>query len=166
AAHKKSIFSRTADVCLVSASILIGHATGSLQFDTIARFAARAGSLPVSLQIAAWLIVMAVVLKSAHFPFHGWLIQVMEAPTPVSALMHAGVVYSGAIIALRTSPLLVREPGPLLALGVVGLVTVVIASLVMTTQTAVKSMLAWYTAAQLGFMSLELGLGLFALALL
>ena len=167
AAHKKSIFSRTAaDLCLISATILIGHATGSLQFDNIARFAARSGSLPVSLQIAAWLIVLTVVLKSAHFPFHGWLIQVMEAPTPVSALMHAGVVYSGAIIALRTSPLLVRDPTALLALGVVGLVTVVIASLVMTTQTAIKSMLAWSTVAQLGFMSLELGLGLFALALL
>jgi NAD(P)H-quinone oxidoreductase subunit 5 len=166
AAHKKSIFSRTADLCLIVATILIGHATGSLQFDKIARFAARSGSLPVSLQIAAWLIVLTVVLKSAHFPFHGWLIQVMEAPTPVSALMHAGVVYSGAIIALRTSSLLVRDPTALLALGVVGLVTVVIASLIMTTQTAIKSMLAWSTVAQLGFMALELGLGLFALALL
>lgn len=166
AAHKKSIFSRTADLCLVLATILIGHGVGSLQFDAIRQFAERVGSLPVSLQAAAWLIVGAVILKSAHFPFQGWLIQVMEAPTPVSALMHAGVVYSGAIIALRTSPLLVREPDALLFLGVVGLVTVVIASLVMTTQTAIKSMLAWSTTAQLGFMSLELGLGLFPLALL
>lgn len=166
AAHKKSIFSRTADLCLVLATILIGQGVGSLQFDAIRRYAEQAGSLPISLQIAAWLIVVAVVLKSAHFPFQGWLIQVMEAPTPVSALMHAGVVYSGAIIALRTSPLLVREPDALLFLGAVGLLTVVIASLVMTTQTAVKSMLAWSTTAQLGFMSLELGLGLFPLALL
>lgn len=166
AAHKKSIFSRTADLCLVLASVLIGHATGSLQFNEIARFAAQSGSLPVSLQVATWLIVLTVVLKSAHFPFHGWLIQVMEAPTPVSALMHAGVVYSGAIIALRTSPLLIRDPDSLLVLGMMGLVTVVIASLVMTTQTAIKSMFAWSTTAQLGFMSLELGLGLFTLALL
>lgn len=166
AAHKKSIFSRAADLCLISATILIGHTTGSLQFAKVAQFVAKPGGLPVSLQIAAWLIVLTVVLKSAHFPFHGWLIQVMEAPTPVSALMHAGVVYSGAIIALRTSPLLVRDPAPLLTLGVVGLMTVIIASLVMTTQTAIKSMLAWSTVAQLGFMSLELGLGLFALALL
>ncbi|WP_197495879.1 proton-conducting transporter transmembrane domain-containing protein [Acidihalobacter yilgarnensis] len=166
AAHKKSIFSRTADICLVLATILIGHSVGSLQFDVISQFAKRTGSLPVSLQVAAWLIVGAMILKSAHFPFQGWLIQVMEAPTPVSALMHAGVVYSGAIIALRTSPLLVREPDALLFLGAVGLLTVVIASLVMTTQTTIKSMLAWSTTAQLGFMSLELGLGLFPLALL
>ncbi|MBW9255880.1 MAG: NADH-quinone oxidoreductase subunit L [Acidithiobacillus ferriphilus] len=166
AAHKKSIFSRTADLFLVAATVLIGQQVGSLQFSAIRHFAEQAGNMPSVLQLAAWLIVGAVILKSAHFPFQGWLIQVMEAPTPVSALMHAGVVYSGAIIALRTSPLLVRVPDALLFLGLVGLATVVIASLVMTTQTAVKSMLAWSTTAQLGFMSLELGLGLFPLALL
>ncbi|MHB0889057.1 proton-conducting transporter transmembrane domain-containing protein [Acidithiobacillus sp.] len=166
AAHKKSLFSRTADLCLVGATILVGQAIGSLQFEAVRSFAQQTGSLPTSLQVAAWLIILAVILKSAHFPFQGWLIQVMEAPTPVSALMHAGVVYSGAIVALRTSPLLVRVPDALIFLAAVGLLTIVVASLVMTTQTAVKSMLAWSTTAQLGFMSLEIGLGLFPLALL
>ncbi|MHB8353852.1 MAG: proton-conducting transporter transmembrane domain-containing protein [Burkholderiales bacterium] len=166
AAHKKSLFTRTADLCLVSATVLIGQQLGSIQFSAIRHFAGQAGSIPVSLQMAAWLIVAAVILKSAHFPFQGWLIQVMEAPTPVSALMHAGVVYSGAIVALRTSSLLVRVPDALIFLGAAGLATVIIASLVMTTQTSIKSMLAWSTTAQLGFMSLELGLGLFPLALL
>ncbi|WP_291521683.1 proton-conducting transporter membrane subunit [Acidithiobacillus sp.] len=166
AAHKKSIFSRTADLCLLTATVLVGQDVGSLQFDALREVAQRAGGLPLTLQVAAWLIVAAVILKSALFPFQGWLIQVMEAPTPVSALMHAGVVYSGAIVALRTSPLLVQVPSALLFLGAAGLLTVLIGSLVMTTQTAVKSMLAWSTAAQLGFMSLELGLGLFPLALL
>lgn len=166
AAHKKSLFSRTADLCLVGATVLVGQTVGSVQFEAIRSYCERVGSLPVSMQVAAWLIVLAVILKSAHFPFQGWLIQVMEAPTPVSALMHAGVVYSGAIVALRTSPLLVKEPNALLFLAAIGLLTIAIASLVMTTQTAVKSMLAWSTTAQLGFMSLEIGLGLFPLALL
>ncbi len=166
AAHKKSLFTRTADLCLVLASVFIGQQIGSLQFAAIRHFVEQSGSIPLSLQISAWLIVFAVILKSAHFPFQGWLIQVMEAPTPVSALMHAGVVYSGAIIALRTSPLLIRVPHALVFLGFIGLVSVIIASLVMTTQTSIKSMLAWSTTAQLGFMSLELGLGLFPLALL
>ena len=166
AAHKKSIFSRTADLCLLAATVLVGQGVGSLQFAALHEVAQRAGGLPLSLQVAAWLIVAAVILKSALFPFQGWLIQVMEAPTPVSALMHAGVVYSGAIVALRTSPLLVQVPNALLFLAAAGLLTVVIASLVMTTQTAIKAMLAWSTVAQLGFMSLELGLGLFPLALL
>lgn len=166
AAHKKSLFTRTADLCLVAATLLIGHSVGSLQFVAIRSFVEQAGTIPMSLQVAAWLIVAAVFLKSAHFPAHGWLIQVMEAPTPVSALMHAGIVYSGAIVALRTSALLIRVPDALLILGLAGLTTVMIASLVMTTQTSIKSMLAWSTTAQLGFMSLELGLGLFPLALL
>lgn len=166
AAHKKSLFSRTADICLVGAAVLVGQTIGSLQFEAIRSFAEQSGVLPTSLQVAAWLIVFAVILKSAHFPFQGWLIQVMEAPTPVSALLHAGVIYSGAIVALRASPLLVRVPDVLIFLAAFGLLTAVVAALVMTTQTAVKSMLAWSTTAQLGFMSLEIGLGLFPLALL
>lgn len=166
AAHKKSLFARAADMALVAATLLIGQQVGSLQFASIRYFVEHSESIPWALQLAAWLIVMAVILKSAHFPFQGWLIQVMEAPTPVSALMHAGVVYSGAIIALRTSSLLIRVPDALILLGFMGLASVIIASLVMTTQTSIKSMLAWSTTAQLGFMSLELGLGLFPLALL
>lgn len=164
--HKKSIFSRTADALLLIATLLIGHQVGSLEFSTINAYAENTPHLPFATTLAAWLIVLAAVLKSAHFPFHGWLIQVMEAPTPVSALMHAGVVYSGAIIVLRTSGLLAAEGYALLLLGLIGLLTLIIASLVMLTQTAIKSSLAWSTVAQLGFMSLELGLGLFALALL
>lgn len=166
ATHKKSLFSRTADACLLVATMLVGNEVGSLQFDRIAHYATQADSLPLAMHLAAWLIVAAVILKSAQFPFHGWLIQVMEAPTPVSALMHAGVVYSGAIMVLRTNQLLGAEGMALNMLALVGLATLTVASLVMLTQTAVKSTLAWSTTAQLGFMLLELGLGLYALALL
>ncbi|MFW6379013.1 MAG: NADH-quinone oxidoreductase subunit L [Guyparkeria sp.] len=166
ATHKKSLFSRTADACLVGATVLIGHQVGSLQFDAIAEWAHAQDGMPLGMHAAAFLIVLAAILKSAQFPFHGWLLQVMEAPTPVSALMHAGIVYSGAIIVLRTSEFLAIQGSALFLLAIMGLVTLVIASLVMLTQTAVKSSLAWSTTGQLGFMLLELGLGLFALALL
>ncbi|MDG4867120.1 proton-conducting transporter membrane subunit [Guyparkeria sp. 1SP6A2] len=167
ATHKKSLFSRTADACLVVATLLVGYQVGSLEFDAITAWAAtHEGGMPVGMHVAAFLIVFAAILKSAQFPFHGWLLQVMEAPTPVSALMHAGIVYSGAIIVLRTSEFLLAQGSALYLLAIVGLITLVIASLVMLTQTAVKSSLAWSTTGQLGFMLLELGLGLFALALL
>ncbi|MFW5954710.1 MAG: proton-conducting transporter membrane subunit [Guyparkeria sp.] len=166
ATHKKSLFSRSADACLVGATVLIGHQVGSLQFDAIAEWAHAQDGMPFGMHAAAFLIVLAAILKSAQFPFHGWLLQVMEAPTPVSALMHAGIVYSGAIIVLRTSEFLAIQGSALFLLAIMGLVTLVIASLVMLTQTAVKSSLAWSTTGQLGFMLLELGLGLFALALL
>lgn len=164
--HKKSIFSRTADALLIISTVLVGLQVGSLEFSAITAFVQGHAHLPLELHVAAWLIVLAAILKSAQFPFHGWLIQVMEAPTPVSALMHAGIVYSGAIIVLRTSHLLVADGYALILLALVGLTTLIIASLVMLTQSAIKSSLAWSTAAQLGFMLLELGLGLFALGLL
>ena len=127
---------------------------------------ATEGDLSWQLHLAAWLIVAYAVLKSGQFPFHGWLLQVMEAPTPVSALLHAGIVYSGAIIVLRTHELLLADGHALVVLALVGLMTAAIASLAMLTQTAIKSSLAWSTAGQLGFMLLELGLGLFVLAVL
>jgi NAD(P)H-quinone oxidoreductase subunit 5 len=164
--HKKSIFSRTADALLIAATVLVGMQVGSLEFSAITEYVQHHEQLPMILHVAAWLIVLAAILKSAQFPFHGWLIQVMEAPTPVSALMHAGIVYSGAIIVLRTSHLLAADGYALILLAVVGLATLIIASLVMLTQSAIKASLAWSTAAQLGFMLLELGLGLFALGLL
>ncbi|KPV39237.1 hypothetical protein AN478_13290 [Thiohalorhabdus denitrificans] len=165
-AHKKLLFSRTADACLLSASVLLAFGLGTLSFDGIAAEARAASELPWQATLSAWLIVAYAVLKSGQFPFHGWLLQVMEAPTPVSAMLHAGIVYSGAILVLRTHELLLAEGAALTLLVLVGLVTAVIASLAMLTQTAIKSSLAWSTAGQLGFMLMELGLGLFVLGLL
>lgn len=165
-AHKKLLFSRMADACLLAASLLIAFGLGTLSFDGIAAEVRAAGDLPWQATLAAWLIVAYAVLKSGQFPFHGWLLQVMEAPTPVSALLHAGIVYSGAIIVLRTHELLVAEGAALTLLVLVGLMTAALASLAMLTQTAIKSSLAWSTTGQLGFMLMELGLGLFVLGLL
>ncbi|BCO30152.1 NADH dehydrogenase subunit L [Thiohalobacter sp. COW1] len=166
-AHKKLLFSRGADACLLAATLLIGFAAGTLSFEGLAAAVSR-GELVHNwqLHLAAWLIVGYAVLKTGQFPFHGWLLQVMEAPTPVSALLHAGIVYSGPILILRTHELLLADGIALVLLLLVGLVTVTLASLAMLTQTAIKSSLAWSTAGQLGFMLVELGLGLFVLALL
>jgi NAD(P)H-quinone oxidoreductase subunit 5 len=164
-AHKKLLFSRMADICLLSAALLIAASERSLSFDLIAATAAE-GDMSWQLHLAAWLLVAFAVLKSGQFPFHGWLLQVMEAPTPVSALLHAGIVYSGAIIVLRTHELLLADGNALVALALVGLMTAALASQAMLTQTAIKGSLAWSTAGQLGFMLLELGLGLFVLAML
>jgi NAD(P)H-quinone oxidoreductase subunit 5 len=164
-AHKKLLFSRMADTCLLAAALLIAASESTLSFEAIAA-AAAGGDLSWQLHLAAWLIVAYAVLKSGQFPFHGWLLQVMEAPTPVSALLHAGVVYSGAIIVLRTHKLLLADGHALMVLVLVGLMTAAVASLAMLTQTAIKSSLAWSTAGQLGFMLLELGLGLFVLGVL
>lgn len=166
-AHKKLMFSRAADVCLLAATLLVGFGAGTLSFEALAvAVASDEAVLNWQLHLAAWLIAGYAVLKTGQFPFHGWLLQVMEAPTPVSALLHAGIVYSGPILVLRTHELLLADGAALVVLLLVGLVTVTLAALAMLTQTAIKSALAWSTAGQLGFMLVELGLGLFVLALL
>ena len=167
AAHKKFVASRLGDVSLLVAVFLIDAALGTLDFETLfAAMSAFEGELPASLNWAALFIVIAAALKSAQFPFHGWLIQVMEAPTPVSALLHAGIVNAGAFLVIRMSPVVSYSMLALGLLALIGLVTLAIAALVMLTQTSVKVSLAWSTTAQMGFMLLECGLGLYSLAML
>lgn len=166
-AHKKFIASRISDVSLLMAIFLIGSTLHTLEFREIfARMAAMEGSLPMSLEAASLLVVLSAGLKSAQFPFHGWLIQVMEAPTPVSALLHAGIVNAGAFLVIRMSPIMSHSGTALTMLAIVGLSTLALASLVMLTQTSIKVSLAWSTTAQMGFMLLECGLGLYSLAML
>lgn len=167
AAHKKFVASRIGDISLLGAVFLIGSTLHTLEFgELFARMASMEGPLPATLHWAAILVVVSAALKSAQFPFHGWLIQVMEAPTPVSALLHAGIVNAGAFLVIRMSPVVSQSTTALVLLAIIGLVTLALASLVMLTQTSVKVSLAWSTTAQMGFMLLEVGLGLYSLAML
>jgi NADH:ubiquinone oxidoreductase subunit 5 (subunit L)/multisubunit Na+/H+ antiporter MnhA subunit len=90
----------------------------------------------------------------------------MEAPTPVSALLHAGVVNAGGFLLVRFADLMLTAPGVLAAVAMIGGFTALFGAMVMLTQPAVKTSLAWSTVAQMGFMMLECGLALFPLALL
>ena len=165
-AHKKFILARCADVAMAGAIIAFAAAFGTLRIDEIADRATDAGSLPLSAQIGAVLVAMAAILKCAQLPFHGWLIQVMEAPTPVSSLLHAGIVNLGGFVLLRLAPVVDGTPAARTLLVVVGTTTAVLAALVMTTRVSVKVSLAWSTCAQMGFMLVQCGLGLWEMALL
>ncbi len=168
AAHKKFITSRLADACLLGAIALVAGSFGSVDLDVVfARLEAEPeiGRIP-SVQLAALLFAAAAALKCAQLPFHGWLIQVMEAPTPVSALLHAGVVNLGGFLMIRLAPLMAQVEAAQILLVVVGSLTAAIASLVMMTRVSIKVALAWSTCAQMGFMLLECGLGAWSLALL
>jgi len=165
AAHKKFLVSRLADLCMVGALVLVQLNVGSLQLEEVEAWVRQHQSLPLPMHVAALLFAAAVCLKSAQLPFHGWLIQVMEAPTPVSALLHAGVVNIGGFLMIRLAPLMAAAPAAQLLLVAVGLTTAVLAALVMTTRVSIKVSLAWSTAAQMGFMLVECGLGAWQLAL-
>ena len=165
AAHKKRLADRLADLLLVAAAALAWWSAGSGSFTDLAAHLARAGVSP-ALHASAVLLVLAVILRTALLPVHGWLIQVMEAPTPVSALLHAGVVNLGGYLLIRFAPLLEQAAPARWLLVAFGLGTAVLAGLVMLTRISIKVRLAWSTVAQMGFMVLECGLGLYTLAAL
>jgi len=165
-AHKKFLLSRVADACFVSSIVLIGGQYGSLRIDVINEVARTANGLSPSLHLATILLVFGVLLKSAQIPFHGWMQSVMEAPTPVSALLHAGVVNIGGFVMIRLAPLMGQATIAQSILLGVGLGTTIIATLVMTTRVAVKGALAWSTIGQMGFMLVQCGLGAWHLALM
>ena len=167
AARKKYLLHRIADISLLGAIVLLVRTLHTSDFSGLApALSVFHGSLPPALLAAGGLIVLAAILKSAMFPFHGWLIQVMEAPTPVSALLHAGIIYTGAFLVLRMSPLLTLEDGARDALVLSGLFSILLASLMMMTETNIKESLAYSTCAQMGFMLMECGLGLYSLAVM
>ncbi|MGB5313826.1 MAG: proton-conducting transporter membrane subunit, partial [Polyangiales bacterium] len=98
AARKKFIASRLGDLCLISTMALVYYVFGSLDFDVVfakANALGDASALPPQIHVIAMLLVVGAMLKSAQFPFHGWLTEVMETPTPVSALLHAGIINAG-----------------------------------------------------------------------
>ena len=165
-AHKKFLLNRVADMCFFASLALVATEVGSLRIDEVNAFAQARGALSPPLHLATVLLVFGVLLKTAQLPFHGWMLQVMEAPTPVSALLHAGVVNIGGFVMIRLSPLMAHAT---IAQGVlvgVGLFTAIVGSLVMTTRVTIKVALAWSTIAQMGFMLVQCGLGVWHLALL
>lgn len=165
AAGKKFVTARIGDAALITAAVLLAIAYGTTEIAQILS-AARTGAGGGLAIGAAGFLAAAALLKSAQFPMHGWLTEVMEAPTPVSALLHAGVINAGGFLLIRFADVMVLAPGVLAGLVLIGGFTALFAGLVMLTQPAVKTSLAWSTVAQMGFMILECGLGLFPLALL
>jgi NAD(P)H-quinone oxidoreductase subunit 5 len=165
AAHKKRLADRLADGLLMAAAGLAWWTVGSGSLADLWRHLVATEASP-GLQASAVCLVLAVILRTALLPVHGWLIQVMEAPTPVSALLHAGVVNLGGFVLIRFAPLLDHALLARWLLVLVGLFTAVLAGLVTLTRISIKVRLAWSTVAQMGFMVLECGVGLYSLAVL
>jgi NAD(P)H-quinone oxidoreductase subunit 5 len=152
------------DLSLIAAATLLHGSFGTVGLDALPQ--AAAGGLSMPAQVAVGLIVAAAALKTAAFPLHGWLTEVMEAPTPVSALLHAGIINAGGLLLIRTADLVQASPGAMAALVMIGGFTALFGAMVMLTQSAAKTALAWSTVSQMGFMLLQCGLGLWPLALL
>jgi NAD(P)H-quinone oxidoreductase subunit 5 len=165
AAHKKQIADRAADLLLVAAALAAWREVGSGSLGELLRHVAQHGGSPL-LTVSAFCLVLAVIVRTACLPVHGWLIQVMEAPTPVSALLHAGVINLGGFVLIRFAGLLEAAAPARWLLLAFGLATALLAGFVMLTRVSIKVRLAWSTVAQMGFMLLECALGLYQLAAL
>jgi NAD(P)H-quinone oxidoreductase subunit 5 len=164
-----ALVSRVGDIALVIAAVLVLRRHGTLDLTAIHDLAAAAGSdTPATNDVRgiAWLLVIGCGIKTALVPFHFWLPETLEAPTPVSALMHAGVVNAGGYALIRTAPLVSPDPSALAGLVAVGGLTACLGGLMMAAQANVKRQLAFSTIAQMGLMMLQCGLGGFAAAML
>ena len=111
------------------------------------------------------LVVVAALSRSAQVPFHRWLPATLAAPTPVSALLHAGVVNAGGILIIRMAPLAADDLARALTIAA-GAATMVYGATIMLVKPDVKGALAHSTTAQMGFMILTCGLGLWAAAVI
>ncbi|EED35131.1 NADH/ubiquinone/plastoquinone (complex i) [Luminiphilus syltensis NOR5-1B] len=167
AAHKKFLFARLAELCLVFAAVLlyVEHHTFFIS-EILSVYSAGDVELSISAQLAALLIASAAMVKCAQFPMHGWLIQVVEAPTPVSALLHAGIINMGGFLIISMAPLMLQAELANWLLLIVAGFTFVGAALITMTRVSVKVLLAWSTVAQMGLMLVECAMGQYGLALL
>jgi NAD(P)H-quinone oxidoreductase subunit 5 len=149
------------DLALVAATVVWAISVGDLDL----RSGAAADRLGGALPVVAILLVLAGLCRSALIPAHRWLPSTVVAPTPVSALLHAGVVNGLGVLAIRTAPVIGGSAAAMLLLFVTGTVTAVLATSVMLVRPDVKGALAWSTGGQMGFMAVQIGVGAFAAAL-
>lgn len=149
-------------LALLVSFLLMYQATGST---SITEINAQTTQIPLFFLtgIIAFLVLGALT-QSAQWPFHRWLTSSLNSPTPVSALMHAGLVNGGGFILVRFAPLLLTEEHLLLALFLIGAITAILGTLWKLLQSDMKRMLANSTMAQMGFMMMQCGLGLFPAA--
>ena len=167
AAWTKFIISRGGDALLLVACLIVYQQLNTLDFQPLIAILTSDGFVATpTLQLASSLLAMGAMIKSAQVPFHVWLPQTMETPTPVSALMHAGIVNAGGFLLIRLSPLVSLSATAMSCLAIGGLLTLSYGAIVMLTQTSIKRSLAYSTVAQMGFMMLQCGLGAYTAAML
>lgn len=165
---------RAGDLAFLAGIVLAYHIYGTVQFTELFERAAMnqtsfaflgTGFVIPAATLVTLLIFIGAMCKSAQFPVHMWLSDSLYAPTPVSALLHAGGINSGGFLLTRLAPLFVLSPTTLHIALVIGLVTAVIGSAMMLVQNDIKKTLAYSTMGQMGYMIMECGLGAFSLAI-
>ncbi len=161
---------RLGDLPLILAVALLFQAFGTFDLGAISA-ALQAepdrttfGGYPLA-EVVAMLVSVSAFARSAQFLLHAWLPYSMEGPTPLSALMHAGIVNAGGFLVNRFAPVFIHTSDVLPWLFLVGLATALAGSILMLGQNDIKKSLGYSTMGQMGFMIMECGVGAFSLAI-
>jgi NADH-ubiquinone oxidoreductase chain 5 len=156
---------RTGDMLMSIGFFAIFSIFGSLNYATI--FSLTPYMNETSISIIAFLLLGGALAKSANIPLHSWLPGSMEAPTPVSALLHAAtLVTAGIYLLLRCSPILEFSPTVLLVITIIGSTTAFFAATCGLLQNDLKRIIAFSTISQLGYMMMAIGLSQYNVALM
>lgn len=153
----------TSAISLMIGLTILAFGTGSFSIKNILTHI-HGNSDPYQL-LSIGFIVFAALVQSGLWPSHRWLMSSLNAPTPVSAFMHGGIVNGGGLLLARFAPLVLTDPIVLQLLFGIGVISVLVGTLWKLMQSNVKKLLACSTMAQMGFMVLQCGLGLFPAAI-
>src|SRR5580658_7881416 len=158
AAKKAFIANRVGDVGLSIAIMLMFSAFGTVSFTGVFG-AAKSGGSGVATALGL-LLLLGACGKSAQVPLQSWLLDAMDRPTPVSALIHAAtMVTAGVYLLVRSNPILALSPTARLGITVVGAVTLLFGAIIGCAKDDIKKALAGSTMSQIGYMTLAAGLG-------
>lgn len=148
------------DLALWAAVIIAVSQLGTARLDELA----VSGGGTAATVVVALLIVVAGAARSAQLPLQRWLSDSLVAPTPVSALLHAGVINGAGVLFIKLAPLLTASSAAMYVTFAIGATTLAYAAAAMLARPDVKGALAWSTVGQMGFMVLTCGLGAFTAA--
>jgi NADH-quinone oxidoreductase subunit L len=158
AAKKAFIANRVGDVGLSLAIMLMFAEFGTFNFTGVFD-SAKSGGTGVASALGL-LLLLGACGKSAQVPLQSWLLDAMEGPTPVSALIHAAtMVTAGVYLIVRSNPIFNDAPTAQLAVTVVGAVTLLFGAVIGCAKDDIKKALAGSTMSQIGYMTLAAGLG-------
>ncbi|MDX6323810.1 MAG: NADH-quinone oxidoreductase subunit [Nocardioidaceae bacterium] len=158
AAKKAFVVNRVGDLGMALGAMLIFTTFGTVSFHGVSQLAG--GASLTTLTILGLLLLLAACGKSAQVPLQSWLLDAMEGPTPVSALIHAAtMVTAGVYLVVRSNFIFDRTEGARTAVMIVGMVTLLFGAIIGCAKDDIKKALAGSTMSQIGYMMLAAGLG-------
>jgi NADH-quinone oxidoreductase subunit L len=160
AAKKAFLVNRVGDMGLSFAIMLMFATFGTFSFSRIFGAAGAHTASATTMTAIGLLLLLGACGKSAQAPLQSWLLDAMEGPTPVSALIHAAtMVTAGVYLVARSGAIYNVSPDARVAVEIVGAVTLVMGAIIGCAYDDIKKVLAASTMSQIGYMMLAVGLG-------